>query len=69
LLYSRDLEPVQGKCEDRVVKDAMDAVGFQFLLGFVVIVAVFLVAEGAVLETVDMYYVCPISRFELVKLV
>jgi len=48
----------------------MDAVGFQFvLLDFVMIMTVSLIAEGAVLETVDVCYVCPISGFELVKLV
>ena len=48
----------------------MDAVGFQFIsLSFVVITTVFLMAEGVVLETVDVCYVCLISRFELVKLV
>jgi len=48
----------------------MDTVGFQFVfLGFVMITTVFLVAEGVVLEAVDVCYVCSISGFELVKLV
>jgi len=47
----------------------MDTVGFQFLLVFVVITTVFLVAEGVVLETVDVRYVCPLSGLKLVKLV
>jgi len=47
----------------------MDTVGFQSFLGFVVITTVLLVVEGVVLETVDVCYVCLISRFELVKLV
>src|SRR6266850_1025332 len=69
-LKSRDLESVRGECEDRSVEDAMDAVGFQFVfLGFVVIMTVFLIAEGAVLEAVDVCYVCPFPGFELVKLV
>jgi len=48
----------------------MDAVGFQFVfLDFVVITTVPLVAEEAVLEAMDVCYVYPNSRFELVKLV
>jgi len=47
----------------------MDAVGFQSFLDFVVVTTIFLVAEGAVLETVDVCYVCSISWFELVKFV
>jgi len=48
----------------------MDAVGFQFVfLGFVMITTVFLIAEGAVLEAVDVCYVCLFPGYELVKLV
>jgi len=47
----------------------MDAVGFHFFLVFVVVTTIFLVAEEAVLETVDVCYVYPTSRFELVKFV
>jgi len=52
-----------------MVEDAVNAVGFQSFLGFVVITTIFLVAEGAVLETVDVCHVCPTSWFELVKFV
>ena len=58
-----------GKRKGRTVEDAMDTVGFQSSLGFVVVTTIFLVAEGAVLETVDVCHVCPISWFELVKFV
>ena len=47
----------------------MDAVGFQSFLVFVVITTISLVAEEAVLETVDVCHVYPTSRFELVKFV
>jgi len=47
----------------------MDAVGFQSFLGFVVITTIPLVAEEAVLETVDMCHVYSTSWFELVKFV
>ena len=69
-LESHGLESVWGKCEDRAVKDAMDAVGFQSVfLDFVVITTVPLMAGNEVLEAVDVCYVRPSSWFELVKLV
>jgi len=67
-LKSHGLEPVRGECDEWAIKDAVNAVGFQFL-GFVVIMAIPFMAEEAVLEAVDMRYVYPSSWFELVKLV
>ena len=57
------------KCKGRAVENAMDAVGFQSYLGFVVITTIPLVAEKAVLETVDVCHVYPTSQFELMKFV
>jgi len=68
-LESHGLESVRSKCEDRAIEDAMDTVGFQFVfLGFVVITTVFLVAEGAVLEAVDVCYVLRTDSEETVHM-
>jgi len=60
---------VWSKRKGQAVENAMDAVGFQSFLNLVVITTIPLVAEEAVLETVDMCHVCSTSWFELMKFV
>jgi len=57
-LKSHGLEPVRGERDKWAIEDAMDTVGFQFMiLDFVVMTTIPLVAEEVVLEAVDVHYV------------